>query len=71
MCLYYCLIGYFATNGGKVRATNGNNSYGDWGSVAEGVTPTETPITAEFNNRTKEATVDAVYNDENEIFAFA
>ena len=68
---YYCHIGYLATNGGKVRATNGNNSYGDWGSVAEGVTPTETPITAEFNNRTKEATVDAVYNDENEIFAFA
>ena len=68
---YYCHIGYLATNGGKVRATNGNNSYGDFGSVAEGVTPTETAITAKINNRTKEATVDAVYNDENEIFAFA
>jgi len=68
---YYCHIGYLATAGGKVRATNGNNSYGDWGSVAEGVTPTETPITAKFNNQTQEAQVDAVYNDENEIFAFA
>ena len=68
---YYCHIGYLATGGGKVRATNGNNSYGDWGSVAEGVTPTETVITAQFNNRTQEAQVDAVYNDENEIFAFA
>ena len=68
---YYCHIGYLATTGGKVRATNGNNSYGDWGSVAEGVTPSETPITAQFNNRTQEAQVDAVYNDENEIFAFA
>ena len=68
---YYCHIGYLATDGGKARATNGNNSYGDWGSVAEGVTPTETPITAKFNNRTQEAQVDAVYNDENEIFAFA
>ena len=68
---YYCHIGYLATNGGKVRATNGNNSYGDFGSVAEGVTPTETPITGKFNNRTGEATVDKVYNDENEIFAFA
>ena len=68
---YYCHIGYLATAGGKARATNGNNSYGDWGSVAEGVTPTETPITAKFNNRTQEAQVDAVYNDENEIFAFA
>ena len=68
---YYCHIGYLATAGGKARATNGNNSYGDWGSVAEGVTPTETPITAKFNNRTQEAQVDAVYNDENEILAFA
>ena len=68
---YYCHIGYLATDGGKARATNGNNSYGDFGSVAEGVTPTETPITAKFNNRTQEAQVDAVYNDENEIFAFA
>jgi hypothetical protein len=68
---YYCHIGYLATDGGKVRATNGNNSYGDWGSVAEGVTPTETAITGKFNNRTQEAQVDAVYNDENEIFAFA
>ena len=68
---YYCHIGYLAENGGILRATNGNNSYGDFGSVAEGVTPTETAITAKINNRTKEATVDAVYNDENEIFAFA
>jgi hypothetical protein len=68
---YYCHIGYLATDGGKARATNGNNSYGDWGSVAEGVTPTETAITGKFNNRTQEAQVDAVYNDENEIFAFA
>ena len=68
---YYCHIGYLATGGGKVRATNGNNSYGDWGSVAEGVTGSETPITAQFNNQTQEAQVDAVYNDENEIFAFA
>ena len=68
---YYWSIGYPATDGGKARATNGNNSYGDFGSVAEGVTSTETPITAKFNNRTQEAQVDAVYNDENEIFAFA
>ena len=25
---YYCHIGYYCTGGGKIRATNGNNSYG-------------------------------------------
>ena len=68
---YYNHIGYLATNGGKVRATNGNNSYGDFGSVAEGVAATETPITAKIDNRTGEAIVNSVYNDENEIYAFA
>jgi len=67
---YYCHIGYLATFGGKVRATNGNNSYGDYGSVAEGVSVTETPITAEFNNRIGEALIRTVYNDENQIYGF-
>ena len=68
---YYNHIGYLATNGGKVRATNGNNSYGDFGSVAEGVAGTETPITCKIDNYTGEAIVNDVYNDENEIYAFA
>ena len=68
---YYNHIGYLATNGGKTRATNGNNSYGDFGSVAEGVAPDETPIEAKMNNRSGQAIVDTVYNDENEIYAFA
>lgn len=67
---YYCHIGYLATDGGRVRATNGNNSYGDFGSVAEGFSLVETPITAEVDNRTGEATIRTVYNDENQIFAF-
>jgi hypothetical protein len=68
---YYNHIGYLATNGGKVRATNGNNSYGDFGSVAEGVASDEDPITCKINNRIGQAVVDSVYNDENEIYAFA
>ena len=28
---YYCHIGYLATDGGKIRALNGNNSYGLYG----------------------------------------
>ena len=63
---YYCHIGYLSETGGKIRATNGNNSYGDYGSVAEGYDLLETPITAEVNNRTKEAQVGVVYTDQDE-----
>lgn len=57
---YYAHIGYLAENGGKIRATNGNNSYGDFGSVSEGVDPTETPVTGLVNNRGNEANVQNV-----------
>lgn len=60
---YYNHIGYLAENNGKIRATNGNNSYGDYGAVAEGDDPTEIPKTALVNNRTGEATVDFVFAD--------
>ena len=48
---YYSHIGYLSTEGGRIRGTNGNNSYGDFGSVAEGVDPSETPNTAVVDNR--------------------
>jgi hypothetical protein len=54
---YYAHIGYLAENGGKIRATNGNNSYGKYGSVSEYVNSTETPITATVNNRAAQAQV--------------
>jgi hypothetical protein len=54
---YYAHIGYLAENGGKIRATNGNNSYGDFGSVSEGVDVTENAITATINNRGNQANV--------------
>jgi hypothetical protein len=47
---YYSHIGYLAENGGRIRATNGNNSYGDFGSVAEGVDPDETPVLGAVDN---------------------
>lgn len=47
---YYNYIGYLAEEGGKIRATNGNNSYGKYGSVAIGSSPLETPITSTLNN---------------------
>ena len=66
---YYNHIGYLSENGGKIRATNGNNSYGAFGSVAEGVDDTESPITATVNNRGFEAQVSNVYTDNDKIFA--
>ena len=48
---YYAHIGYLAESGGRIRATNGNNSYGTFGSVAEGVDPDETAVTAIVDNK--------------------
>ena len=48
---YYAHIGYLAEAGGRIRGTNGNNSYGDFGSVAEGFDIRETPITCKINNK--------------------
>ncbi|MDB9857771.1 pectinesterase family protein [Amylibacter sp.] len=41
---YYCYFGYGADHGAKVRALNGNNSYGEWGSVSEGYDQSESPL---------------------------
>ena len=57
---YYGHIGYLAENGGKIRATNGNSSYGTFGTVAEGVDVTEVPVTGTINNRAYEAQIDLV-----------
>ena len=67
---YYAHIGYLAENGGQIRATNGNNSYGDFGSVSEGVDITETEITGEINNRGNDANVVNVITDGDEILTF-
>jgi hypothetical protein len=47
---YYSHIGYLAENGGRIRGTNGNNSYGDFGAVAEGFDDRETPNTGVVDN---------------------
>ena len=66
---YFNHIGYLSENGGILRATNGNNSYGTYGSVAEGVNATEVPITAEIDNRTLEAQTKIVHTNGNELVA--
>lgn len=60
---YFCYIGYLASNGGILRATNGNNSYGSYGSRAEGVNLDEDPIKAKINNRDNEAQTSVVYTN--------
>ena len=60
MFSYYGHIGYLAEAGGKIRATNGNSSYGDFGTVAEGVDLTETAIKATVDNRSFDAVIGAV-----------
>ena len=68
---YYAHIGYLAESGGILRATNGNNSYGTFGSVAEGFDSTETPQLATVNNQSGEATVDEVWSTGTSILAIA
>jgi hypothetical protein len=58
---YYGHIGYLAENGGKIRATNGNSSYGTYGCVSEGVSASEIPITGTMNNRSTEAQIANVF----------
>jgi hypothetical protein len=68
---YYSYIGYLCESGGRARATNGNNSYGTYGSVAEGVDPDENPVTAIVDNRTQySATFATVNTDQNQLLDF-
>jgi hypothetical protein len=41
---YYCWVGYTTTGGGKIRALNGNNSYGTYGVISRGFDSDETPV---------------------------
>ena len=72
---YYCNIGYLTTTGGIIRSTNGNNSYGNFGSVSIGVNPDEVPATATVNNRLNQAQVSSVFTgefqDELQIFEWS
>lgn len=41
---YFCHMGYAATGGGKIRALNGNNSYGTYGALSSGFNAGESTI---------------------------
>jgi len=57
---YYNYAGYFAEDGGRIRATNGNSSYGQYGCIAEGFDVNEIPATGKVNNRENQAQASAV-----------
>ena len=58
---YYNQVGYFAEAGGVIRAANGNNSYGKFGSIADGIDPNEVPIRANVFNRDNDPIVKGVF----------
>jgi hypothetical protein len=60
---YYSYAGYMAEYGGRIRATNGNSSYGTYGVIAEGIDSYETPIYGRLNNRANPAYVTQVVTD--------
>jgi len=59
---YYAHIGYLATAGGTIRSLNGNCSYGDFGTVADGIDATETPQTAVSYTRAQQAIVASAFS---------
>ena len=60
---YYGYAGYLAELGGKIRATNGNSSYGTYGVIAEGVDTYEVPKYGTVDNRYNEAQVGLTITD--------
>ena len=58
---YYAHIGYLAQDGGIIRATNGNSSYGAYGVIADGIDATETPAVARNYTRAQQAIVASAF----------
>ena len=60
---YYTYAGYLADLGGRIRATNGNSSYGTYGVIAEGTDTSEIPLTAILDNHAQQAQINYVFTD--------
>jgi hypothetical protein len=60
---YFSYAGYLAELGGRIRATNGNSSYGVYGVIAEGVDSQETPLYANLDNRAAQAQITNTVTD--------
>ncbi len=60
---YYGYAGYLAELGGRIRATNGNSSYGTYGVIAEGVSSKETPLYGTVDNAAYDAQITNTVTD--------
>jgi len=60
---YYCWAGYLAELGGRMRATNGNSSYGVYGVVAEATDTFEIPLVGTVNNHYNQAQITNTVTD--------
>jgi len=66
---YYGYAGYMAELGGRIRATNGNSSYGTYGVIAEGTDTYEQPIYAVVDNHAQQSVVtDTITDSANTIY---
>jgi hypothetical protein len=68
---YYAHIGMFSLDGGIIRATNGNSSYGDFGAVADGIDPEETVRYGYLNTRNQQAQIASAFAGEVNDFILA
>jgi len=68
---YYNYAGYYAEDGGRIRATNGNSSYGQFGCIAEGFDPTEVPISGTVDNQSTQvqASVQSAFGTSAELLS--
>ena len=64
---YYGYAGYLAELGGRIRATNGNSSYGTYGVIAEGTDTYEQPINAVVDNLNAQAYITNTFVDGNKL----
>ena len=66
---YYGYSGYMADAGGRIRATNGNTSYGSYGVIATGYDSTETPGTGIIYNQSSQvqAVVQQAYGSSSQL----
>ena len=66
---YYGYAGYMAELGGRIRATNGNSSYGTYGVIAEGTDTYEQPIYGAVDNHAQQSVVtDTITDSANTIY---
>jgi hypothetical protein len=70
---YYAYTSYYAEDGGRIRATNGNSSYGTYGVIAEGFDPDESPISGQIDNQSSQvqANVQSAFGSQAQILTLA